>query len=98
MALKAERYEPFTPRRRSCVSSLPSMEMLTLSRPASFAARARSGVMPRPPLVLAFVPSARATMPARQIAAQRDLPDAVDGSGFLVDGARGGGQRQLPAR
>ena len=51
IASSAAANEPCTPRCRSCVASRPSIETLALSRPACFAARARSGVMPRPPVV-----------------------------------------------
>ena len=52
IASSAARCEPCTPRRRSWVASLPSIETLTLSMPAALACCARSAFMPRPPVVI----------------------------------------------
>ena len=48
-------------------------------------------------LVGALLACARATVPARQIAGQRELPDRVDGSVLEIDAAHGVGERQVAA-
>jgi hypothetical protein len=52
MASNAAFHEPFTPRRASWVDSSPSTLTLTDRMPASLAALTRSGVSPRPPVVI----------------------------------------------
>jgi hypothetical protein len=52
IASTAERYDPLTPRRRSCVASSPSSETLPPASPASLAAPIISYVTPRPPVVV----------------------------------------------
>ena len=71
MAARAASKLPGTPRWRSWVAPMPSIETETPARPASAAAWARSGVSPRPPVVMVQAMPASRTARAMTVQSSR---------------------------